>query len=152
MKRRTTKQNQPGTNTGKYLKQSRKVYYRYTVAHLTLSSQEYFGSWAKIAMDSATELGATGKLQKYWTSMKTLTLIASCIASTDLTSATRTTRMTSNKMFQQELACTAISSHNDHKEKHRQTRYKKGAQAQSVLENAQDTSGRLDLTMKASAD
>ncbi len=33
-----------------------------------------------------------------------------------------------------------------------QDRYKKGAQAQSVLENAQDTSRRSDATTKASAD
>jgi hypothetical protein len=51
MKRRTAKRNQPGKNSGKYLKQSRRVYYRYTVVHLTLSSREYFGSWVKIAMD-----------------------------------------------------------------------------------------------------
>ncbi len=76
MKRRTVEPNQPGTNSGKYLKQSWRVYYRYTVAHLTLSSREHFGSWVKIAMDSATELGATRKLQKNWTSRKTLTLIA----------------------------------------------------------------------------
>ena len=76
MKRRTAKGNQPGTNSGKYSKQSRKAYYRYMAAHPILNSWEYFGSWVKIAMDSATELGATRKLQKHWTSRKTLTLIA----------------------------------------------------------------------------
>jgi hypothetical protein len=55
------------------------------------------------------------------------------------------------QMFQWELACMAFSAHNIHKDKHAGG-YKKGAQAQSVLENAQDTSGRSDTTTKASAD
>jgi hypothetical protein len=151
MKWRTAKKNQPGTKSGKYLKQSRSVYYRYMVVLLTLSSQEYFGSWAKIAMDSATESGATEKLQKHWTSWNTLTLIASCIASTDLTSTTMTTRMTSNKCFSGNWHVW-LSLLTSFTRTNMQDGYKKGAQAQSVLENAQDTSGRLDATTKASED